>query len=199
MENQIQKNEAIANQTSVSPKGAEPQPLNNEAEKRKSLDEALIKEIYALKRSVENLKANNSMLRELMTVNFEKEDKTPSDALMKKLMNENEMYKKLAVQRIKDIVYNKVKEEYPDVTYNSFEEFPEEFHRLVCARVSPGTAYRVISEKRKGNKPDDMGSVNQNSEKAKEFYSSKEVDKLTKKQLSNPKVMETVLKSMLKW
>ena len=36
-------------------------------------------------------------------------------------------------------------------------------------------------------------------EKEKDFYTSAEVDKLTKKQLSNPKVMETVLKSMLKW
>ena len=44
-----------------------------------------------------------------------------------------------------------------------------------------------------------MGEINSNSEKEKEFYSSQEVDKLTKKQLSNPKIMNAVMKSMLKW
>lgn len=199
MENKNQKNIVPENKVPVSPKDAPPQPINSEEEKRKNLTDALVREIYYLKESVEKLKANNNMLHELISVNMENTGKTPKEALISKLMQENEVYKKLAVQRIKDIIYNKVKEEYPDVTYNSFEEFPEDFHRLVCARVSPGTAYKVVSSKLKEKKPEDMGKVNGNSDKERDFYSSKEVDKLTKKQLSNPKVMETVLKSMLKW
>lgn len=178
---------------------AEMTPQKEEEKEGKSVGEALAEELYALKRSVESLKANNNMLKELISVNFEQRDINPSDALLKKLMKENEDYKRLAVQRIKDIVYNKVKEEYPDVSYNCFEEFPEEFHRLVCARVSPATAYKVVSSKKSGGKLENMGKVASDGEGEKEFYSSKEVDKLSKKQLSNPKVMENVLKSMLKW
>jgi len=170
-----------------------------EVSEKKQLEEALIREIGELKKSVSQLKENNSILNQLVSVGIEKEDRTPDNALMEKLIKENEMYKKLAVRRIKDMIFNKVKEEYPDVTYNAFEEFPEEFHRLVCARVSPATAYRVVTEKKTDKKPENMGKVNSNGEKEKDFYTSSEVDKLTKKQLSNPKVMETVLKSMLKW
>lgn len=174
-------------------------PEETVAENKKELSDALINEIVELKKSVSQLKKNNEMLHELVSVNFEKTQTNPSEALVQKLMKENEMYKKLAVRRIKDMIFNKVKEEYPDITYNAFEDFPEEFHRLVCAHVSPATAYRVITDKKVDEKPKSMGKVNSTGEKEKDFYTSAEVDKLTKKQLSNPKVMETVLKSMLKW
>ena len=180
-------------------KEAQNAPQKTESENKKELLEVLINEINELKKSLLQLKQNNEMLNELVCVNFEKEETQPSEALLEKLKKENEMYKKLAVRRIKDMIFNKVKEEYPDITYNAFEEFPEEFHRLVCAHVSPATAYRVITDKKIDKKPENMGKVNSDGDREKDFYTSQEVDKLTKKQLSNPKVMETVLKSMLKW
>lgn len=172
-----------------------------EAQRRINMTDALMREVYALRESVENLKRNNEMLCELASVNLspEGESVTPNEAYIKKLVRENESYKKLALDRIKDIIISKVRAEFPDMKYNSFEDFPEEFHRLVCAHVSPETAYRVTIENKDGKKPKAMGKVNENSESEKDFYTSKEADKLTKKQLSNPKVMEAVMKSMLKW
>lgn len=172
-------------------------------ERRNQLTQMLVREVQSLRNSMKKLKANNEMLSQLVSVNLSEngtKEITPNQAYLKKLMYENEAYKKLAVQRIKDMVLNKVKEEYPDVTYNSFEEFPEEFHRLVCAKVSPAVAYRVtLDTKNKKSEPATIGKINANSEQERDFYTSKEVDKLTKKQLSNPKIMNTVLKSMLKW
>ena len=184
--------------TEPTPKAAAPE---NSVQKPNNLAETLMREVYFLKKSVEKLQENNNMLSQLISVNLSNSESevTPNEALLKKLMHENQAYKQLAVQRIKDVIYSKVKSEFPDVEFNSFEEFPEEFHRLVCARVSPGVAYRVVSGKAEKGKPASIGKVNENSEKERDFYTSKEVDKLTKKQLSNPKVMETVLKSMLKW
>lgn len=178
----------------VTPPEAQERPQNN-------LNENLIREIYMLKKSMAKLQENNEMLSQLISVNMSEggEEINPNEALVRKLMRENQAYKQLAVQRIKDMVFNKVKAEFPDVTYSSFEEFPEEFHRLVCARVSPAVAYKVIAGNLETKKPEVMGKVKENGEGEKDFYTSKEVDKLTKKQLSNPKVMETVLKSMLKW
>ena len=180
------------------PKEAPKTPQVSEEKNKKELLGVLIDEINELKKTIFELKENNEMLKEAVSLNFENEETNPSDALLEKLKKENEIYKKLAVRRIKDMIFNKVKEEYPDVTYNAFEDFPEEFHRLVCAHISPVTAYRVITEKT-DKKPKNMGKVNSDGEREKDFYTSAEVDKLTKKQLSNPKVMETVLKSMLKW
>lgn len=180
---------------------AQKERIAAENQRKNSLTDALIREVYALRESVERLKENNDMLSQLVSVNLSgtSEEKLHKDAFTEKLIRENEAYKKLAVQRIKDIIFNKVKEEYPDIEFNSFEEFPEDFHRLVCAKVSPGTAYRVTVGKTDSKKPKSMGKVNENSESQRDFYTSKEVDKLTKKQLSNPKIMETVMKSMLRW
>lgn len=177
-------------------------PSEPKSEKKgNSLAELMLKEIYSLKKSVESLRENNRMLSQLIEISESETTpaKVPNDALIKKLIKENNSYKRLAVERIKDMVFNKVKAAFPDIKYATFEEFPSDFHRLVCAQVSPEIAYRVVAENSEVKKPAEMGKINENSEQERDFYTSKEVDKLTKKQLSNPKVMETVLKSMLKW
>ena len=186
---------------------AEPSPKDNtpepdvQVQPKNNLAEDLIREIYMLKKSMAKLQENNEMLSQLISVNSQNasEEIDPNEALVRKLMRENQAYKQLAVQRIKDMVYSKVKAEFPEIEYNSFEDFPEEFHRLVCARVSPAIAYKVVAGKKDLKKPEPIGKVKENGDGEKDFYTSSEVDKLTKKQLSNPKVMETVLKSMLKW
>lgn len=165
----------------------------------KKAENSLFDELNELKKSILALKENNETLYQFVLESFKNKEPDSDIATFEKLKKENETYKKLAVRRIKDMIFNKVKEEYPDITYNAFEEFPEEFHRLVCAHISPATAYRVVVSEKGDKKPQSMGKVNLSGEKEKDFYTSAEVDKLTKKQLSNPKVMETVLKSMLKW
>ena len=170
----------------------------NIAEKRRSeLTKMLIGEMQSLRDSVEKIKKDNEMLAQLFQA---PQNSNSSNEQLKKLMQEKEAYKKLAVERIKDMIFSKVKESFPDVTYSSLEDFPEEFHRLVCAKVSPEIAYKVtLDSKNEKSVPASIGKINANSEQERDFYTSSEVDKLTKKQLSNPKIMNTVLKSMLKW
>lgn len=166
----------------------------------------LFYQVEKLKEYTQSLREENKRLSELVKMDFNKfsqnyENPEFSSENLENLVKERDSYKKLALEKIKDMILEKVKKEYPDLKCTSVDEFPEEFHRLVCARVSPATAYKVISEQkeREAKKPASMGSVNEKSEEEKEFYTSAEADKLTDKQLSNPKVMDAVIKSMLKW
>lgn len=179
----------------------------NEANKERSLDlSGLYRQIEELKKYANTLREENRRLSELVKTDLNGEcasyeNPQITDSEIADLVKERDSYKSLALAKIKDMILSKVKEEYPDCEYDSVDSFPEEFHRLVCARISPATAYKVISEKKErgANKPASMGSVNSNSEGEKDFYTSAEADKLTKKQLSNPKIMNAVLKSMVKW
>lgn len=169
------------------------------------LKELLI-EVKKLKEYAQRLADENKRLTELANINLNKksekyENPEFSEEDIQTIISERDGFKKLALAKIKDMIFEKVKQEYPEVEYTSIDEFPEEFHRLVCAKIPPEIAYKVILEtKEKGEKvPASMGKINSESEGEKEFYTSLEADKLTKKQLSNPKVMEAVMKSMLKW
>ncbi len=206
------KNEAIKNQNVI------PQVL---PEKKASASSAkvpvgnekieVVKRLYndyiTLKNQLQALKAENDRLLRLVSENFSGkehsfENTSARDEMIKNIISERDKYKALAVQKIKENILDEIKKEFSDVKILSVDELPKEFHKLVGAGVSPVVSYKVIleSEKTKKDKaPASMGEINTNSEKEKEFYSSAEVDKLTKKQLSNPKIMNAVMKSMLKW
>lgn len=168
--------------------------------------EELFEQVERLKEYANSLREENERLSELLEIDFNKNQKNYENPQItnediKNIIKERDSYKKLALEKIKDMILKKIKDEYPDFKCTSIDELPEEFHRLVCAHVSPATAYKVISERKErgANMPASMGSINSKSEENKEFYTSAEADKLTDKQLSNPKVMDAVLKSMLKW
>ena len=167
----------------------------------------LMNEFYALKQQVVRMQNENEKLKELVSMKFSAkengfEETTDDENRIKNLIMERDRYKALAIERIKDNILREIKSEYPDIKVNSVDELPKGFHSLIRAKGEPALAYRVIMEREKAKNdkvPASMGSINAQSEKDKEFYSSAEVDKLTKKQLSDPKVMNTVMKSMLKW
>ena len=46
--------------------------------------------------------------------------------------------------------------------------------------------------------PQDIGAVNSSSSKEKDFYTSAEIDKLTSKELDDPKIFDRVMKSLAK-
>lgn len=177
------------------------------SEPQKSDIAGLINDINALKQHMGRIQSENERLKELVSINFSsKENKfeeTPEEEnRIKSLIRERDRYKALAIERIKDNILREIKNEYPDVKITSVDELPKGFHALISAKVEPALAYRVVMEREKmknGKVPSSMGAINSHSEKDKEFYSSAEVDKLTKKQLSDPKIMNTVMKSMLKW
>jgi hypothetical protein len=101
-----------------------------------------------------------------------------------------------------------IKAKYPNETAADIKELGETFAKLRAAGVDNLTAYRAI-------KPDSTVSVTPKTEEPplpetgavngaaateeKEYYTPQEVDKLTKKDLSNPTVWERVRASMTKW
>lgn len=169
---------------------------NNEREKIYFLINELIK-------NINELKSENSKISKMLNESNSDINEDTSEEI-KRISIERDKFKALAVEKLKDNILNDIKKEFPNITIKSIDELPEDFHRLVFAKVSPAVAYRVVCESKtakdkSANKPALMGEINQNSESEKDYYSPAEVDKLTKKQLSNPKIMDTVMKSMLKW
>ncbi len=173
----------------------------NEAVKR------LYNDYVLLKKQLDALKGENERLLKLVSEKFSGkensfENTASKDEMIKNIISERDRYKALAVQKIKENILDEIKKEYSDAKLISIDELPKEFHKLIGAGISPALSYKVILENEKvknDKKPASMGEINAVSENEKEFYSSAEVDKLTKKQLSNPKIMNAVMKSMLKW
>ena len=81
----------------------------------------------------------------------------------------------------------------------------EQYAKLRAAGVDNLTAYaavRTVSEMAAAQQPappPDTGAVGTAAEQEKDFYTPEEVDRLTSKQLDDPKIMEKVMKSMTKW
>lgn len=78
----------------------------------------------------------------------------------------------------------------------SFKDFASQFNSS-----TPITKVYELYEKVADKEPvKPMGSMkNESSKEEKTYYTSEEVDKLTEKDLENPKVFENVRKSMTKW
>lgn len=114
---------------------------------------------------------------------------------------ERDMYKSIAVQKLMEDDLKKIQSIYPDV--KSLDELGEDFIKALSATGGdPIVAYEVVrikKERETKTPPKDIGGVNQSSQKEKDFYTSKEVDKLSKKDLDNPKIFERVMESMTKW
>ncbi len=206
------KKEILENKNNVPQVLPENKLVNSSADENVENKKAeVVKRLYndylTLKNRVEELQTENERLIKLVSENFSGKEHSfentySRDEMIKNIISERDKYKALAVQKIKENILDEIKKEYNDVKILSVDELPKEFHKLVGAGVSPVVSYKVILESeaaKKDKEPASMGAINTNSEKEKEFYSSAEVDKLTKKQLSNPKIMNAVMKSMLKW
>ena len=91
---------------------------------------------------------------------------------------------------------------YPDAGLKSVDDLGDEFFALRAEGVSNLTAYLAVTgakDARKPRKPPVIGAVNGAGQKEKEFYSPDEVDRLTTRQLDDPKIRERVMKSMTRW
>lgn len=93
----------------------------------------------------------------------------------------------------------KIQAVYPEA---KMEDLEGQFMAAINVTQDPLLAYATIQqlkEKTVKPTPPNIGAVNSSSSKEKDFYTPDEVDKLTSKDYDNPKIMERVRASMLKW
>lgn len=130
----------------------------------------------------------------------QREQREQIDAEKLQAQSEAEYYKNIAMEKLMADDLAKINSVYPDV--KSLQDLGPEFISVLGATKDPLLAYEVINAKKQRETkpvPQDIGAVNSSSAKEKDFYTSAEVDKLTSKDLDNPKIMERVMKSMTRW
>lgn len=118
------------------------------------------------------------------------------------LQGENEFFKNIAIEKMMADDLSKIKEAYPEIKVKHLDELGDDFFKALNATQDPVLAYDVINAKKQRETkptPPEIGGVNNSSSKEKDFYTPQEVDNLTDKDYNNPKIMEIVRKSMLKW
>jgi len=120
-----------------------------------------------------------------------------------------EVFRPLAIQKLMADDLAKVQTVNPEV--KSLDELGTDFFAYmkmlrsdpnIDKELIPVLAYDALQAKKARDTkpiPQNIGAVNSSSSKEKDFYTPEEVDKLTSKDYDNPKIMERVRQSMLKW
>lgn len=109
-------------------------------------------------------------------------------------------YEEANMKRQFDRDMAEIKEVYPDETAEDVTALGEMFMALRANGVDNLIAYEVVrnkGKKAKSSPPPEIGKVGI-SGGGSEFFTSEELDKLTKKQLDNPKIYEKAMKSLRK-
>jgi hypothetical protein len=122
------------------------------------------------------------------------------NAKYQQLESQLETYRPLAIKALMAEDLAKVQTVNPEV--KNLDDLGSDFFALMGALHDPILAYDALQAKKARETkpiPQDIGAVNSSSSKEKDFYTSAEVDRLTDKDLDNPKIMERVRASMLKW
>ncbi len=85
-----------------------------------------------------------------------------------------------------------------DNSVQSLEELGDEFFTLRAQGISPKTAYFAIKQSAdmSANKPDSIGAVSDGGGIEGEYFTSEQLDRLTAKDLDNPKIYEKAIKSL---
>jgi hypothetical protein len=128
------------------------------------------------------------------------------NAKLIELETQVQTYKSLAIEKLKADDLAKLKSAYPNdqkvQSLKSVDDLGDDFFALMSALRDPTLAYDALMVKRQRETkpvPKDIGAVNSSSAKEKDFYTKEEVDKLPPEAYDNPKIMEAIRKSMLKW
>ena len=88
----------------------------------------------------------------------------------------------------------------PAANLTSIAELGDDYVRLRKAGVSATSAYEAVKYRRaKSEIPPDTGALGSDRAQEKEFYTPDEVDRLSSRELDDPKIMERVMRSMTKW
>jgi len=130
----------------------------------------------------------------------QRQAKEAEDAKYQELQSQIEIYRPLAVQKLMADDLARIQIVYPEV--KNLDELGEDFFTLMNELHDPILAYDAAQAKKARETkpiPQNIGAVNSSSSKEKDFYTSQEVDRLTPKELANPKIMERIMESMTKW
>jgi hypothetical protein len=122
------------------------------------------------------------------------------NAKYQQLESQLETYRPLAIKALMAEDLAKVQTVNPEV--KNLDDLGSDFFALMGALHDPILAYDALQAKKARETkpiPQDIGAVNSSSSKEKDFYTSAEVDRLTDKDMENPRIREVVRKSMFKW
>jgi len=89
-----------------------------------------------------------------------------------------------------------------DPTVKKLDDLGQDYFKLIEAGIDAEIAFNAVNQKKQRETktpPVEIGKVNSSSKEEKDFYTSAEVDRLSKKDLENPKIMARVMESMTKW
>ena len=121
-----------------------------------------------------------------------------------KMQLELEVLRNEKIDRTFDDDLRAVKAAYPEVKAKSIYDLGSKFYSIMkLGDLSAVEAYEVVQKleaKSKVQPPPSIGSVREGaSASGKNFYSSDDVDRLSERELDDPKILERVFKSMTKW
>jgi hypothetical protein len=136
----------------------------------------------------------------------ERQAQEAENAKFTQLQTENEFFRSIAKSAAMKEDLATLKSAYPnDAKVQSLKDITElgnDFFGFMSALHDPAKAYDallIMQGRTTKPVPPDIGAVNSSTGKEKDFYTPDEVDKLTSKDYDNPKIMERVRQSMLKW
>ena len=121
------------------------------------------------------------------------------NAKYQQLESQLETYRPLAIKALMAEDLAKIQTVNPEV--KNLDDLGSDFFALMGALHDPILAYDALQAKKTRETkpiPQDIGAVNSSSSKEKDFYTSAEIDKLTSKELDDPKIFDRVMKSLAK-
>ena len=111
-------------------------------------------------------------------------------------------YRNIVAQQQKERDLAELKSKFPTDKIEKMEDLGEQYAKLRLAGVDNAVAYAAIRATKQADTkptPPDTGAVGMAETTERDYYTPEEVDKLTPKQLDDPKIMDKVMKSMTKW
>lgn len=114
-----------------------------------------------------------------------------------KVLQERNYYKDQFINLHMDRDVEKISQKYPYIEVK--EDLPEDYFKIMSMMTGgdPVKVYEMLLPQKET--PPSTGSVKSTQTIEKEFYTEGEVDKLSSKELDNPKILAKVMKSMTKW
>lgn len=140
-------------------------------------------------------------------------ERAAQEARTRKLVESDPEYQRTLQenQRLRDAVIHDrmakdletLKTANPDLKIESLEELGEDFEKLIGLGWNAKEAYAAMQAKTKANQktpPASTGSIKTPQVAEKEFYTSEEVDRITREDLrKNPSLMDKIKRSMARW
>lgn len=140
----------------------------------------------------------------------ERTGRTPEEVRAERLAKQDQESKLRAFEKTSDemgtlrqeLVFQKdllaLKDAFPNEKFSSVKDLGDTFIGLRAAGVDAVTAYNFVQGGEAGKKGElpDIGSVSKGTGSDAEYFSSTQLDKLTSRQLDDPKIFEKALKSL---